>query len=38
MLYPTENGPVAATVLWPPEYSGEDTDGFPLLVGTRHRG
>ncbi|MEO5834944.1 MAG: regulatory iron-sulfur-containing complex subunit RicT [Nakamurella sp.] len=33
VLYPTENGAVAATVLWPPEYSAEDTDGFPLLSG-----
>jgi cell fate regulator YaaT (PSP1 superfamily) len=33
VLYPTEHEPVAATVLWPPEYTAEDTDGFPTLVG-----
>ncbi len=33
VLYPTEHGPVSATVLWPPEYSAEDTEGFPLLAG-----
>ncbi|AZI57166.1 hypothetical protein EH165_02315 [Nakamurella antarctica] len=33
VLYPTEQGPVAATVLWAPEYSSEDTDGFPVLQG-----
>lgn len=33
VLYPTDNGHVTATVLWPPEYSAEDTDGFPLLAG-----
>lgn len=33
VLYPTEQGPVAATVLWAPEYSSEETDGFPKLLG-----
>jgi cell fate regulator YaaT (PSP1 superfamily) len=33
VLYPTEHGPVTVTVLWPPEYTAEDTEGFPALVG-----
>ena len=33
VLYPTANGYVTATVLWPPEYSSEDTEGFPRLGG-----
>ncbi len=33
VLYPTEQGTVTATVLWPPEYSAEETDGFPTLAG-----
>ncbi len=33
VLYPTERGPVTATIVWAAEYSGEDTDGFPVLVG-----
>ena len=33
VLLPTEQGPVTAIVVWAAEYSGEDTEGFPLLVG-----
>ena len=33
VLLPTEQGSVAARVVWAAEYSGEDTDGFPVLVG-----
>ncbi len=33
VLLPTEHGPVTATVVWASEYSGEDTDGFPVVVG-----
>lgn len=33
VLYPTANGHITATVLWPPEYTSEDTDGFPVLAG-----
>lgn len=33
VLYPTEHGAVVATVLWPSEYTAEDTDGFPTLQG-----
>lgn len=33
VLLPTEQGPVSAQVMWAPEFSGEDTDGFPVLLG-----
>lgn len=33
VLMPTDQGPVAAQVVWAAEWSGEDTDGFPKLVG-----
>jgi cell fate regulator YaaT (PSP1 superfamily) len=33
VLLPTEQGPVAARVVWAAEYSAEDTEGFPVLVG-----
>jgi cell fate regulator YaaT (PSP1 superfamily) len=33
VLYPTDQGPVVATVLWPPEFSPEETQGFPVLAG-----
>ncbi|RIJ78741.1 hypothetical protein D1871_02040 [Nakamurella silvestris] len=33
VLYPTEQGPIAATVIWAAEYSSEETEGFPVLQG-----
>ena len=33
VLLPTEHGPVAARVVWAAEYSAEDTEGFPVLLG-----
>ncbi len=33
VMLPTEQGPVAARVVWSAEYSAEDTEGFPTLVG-----
>ena len=33
VMVPTAQGPVAATVMWASEYSGEDTEGFPRLAG-----
>lgn len=33
VLLPTDRGPVAATVVWAAEWSGEDTEGFPVLLG-----
>ena len=33
VLLPTDHGPVAARVVWAAEYSAEDTDGFPVLLG-----
>src|SRR6476469_8468390 len=33
VMLPTEQGGVAARVVWAAEYSAEDTDGFPVLVG-----
>jgi cell fate regulator YaaT (PSP1 superfamily) len=33
VLLPTTRGPVTATVVWASEYSSEDTEGFPVLVG-----
>lgn len=33
VMLPTEQGAVAARVVWAAEYSSEDTDGFPKLVG-----
>ena len=33
VLLPTDRGPVVATVVWAAEYSAEDTDGFPVLLG-----
>src|SRR3954453_11121125 len=33
VLLPTEQGPVVAIVVWAAEYTAEDTDGFPVLVG-----
>jgi cell fate regulator YaaT (PSP1 superfamily) len=33
VLVPTEHGPVVGTVVWAAEYVGEETDGFPVLVG-----
>jgi len=33
VLLPTEQGPVTARVVWAAEYSAEDTEGFPVLVG-----
>lgn len=33
VLLPTDHGPVAARVVWAAEYSVEDTDGFPTLLG-----
>ena len=33
VLLPTDHGPVAARVVWAAEYSSEDTDGFPMLLG-----
>jgi len=33
VLLPTDHGPVAARVVWAAEYSPEETDGFPLLLG-----
>src|SRR6478609_3915554 len=33
VLLPTEHGSVAARVVWAAEYSAEDTDGFPMLLG-----
>ena len=33
VLLPTGRGPVVATVVWASEYSDEDTEGFPVLLG-----
>lgn len=33
VLVPTEQGPIAAQVMWAAEYSAEDTSGFPVLIG-----
>ncbi|MEO6886222.1 MAG: regulatory iron-sulfur-containing complex subunit RicT [Jatrophihabitantaceae bacterium] len=33
VLLATDNGPVAARVVWAAEYCSEDTVGFPLVVG-----
>ena len=33
VMLPTEQGAVAARVVWAAEYSTEDTEGFPVLVG-----
>lgn len=33
VLLPTDHGPVAARVVWAAEYSPEETDGFPVLLG-----
>lgn len=33
VLLPTARGPVTATVVWAAEYSGEDTEGFPKVLG-----
>jgi cell fate regulator YaaT (PSP1 superfamily) len=33
VLLPTEQGPVSAQVMWAAEYAGEDTDGFPRVIG-----
>lgn len=33
VLLPTDHGSVAARVVWASEYSAEDTDGFPVLIG-----
>ena len=33
VLLPTDHGPVAARVVWAAEYSQEETQGFPLLLG-----
>ncbi len=33
VLLPTDHGPVVAQVVWAAEYSSEDTDGFPTLLG-----
>lgn len=33
VLVPTEQGPVAAQVMWAAEYVSDDTEGFPRLVG-----
>ncbi|WP_029137204.1 PSP1 domain-containing protein [Nakamurella lactea] len=33
VLLPTDHGAVAAQVMWAAEYSAEDTDGFPRLLG-----
>ena len=38
VLLPTEHGAVAARVVWAAEYSPEDTEGFPVLVGMAGRG
>lgn len=33
VMLPTDQGAVAARVVWAAEYSTEDTEGFPVLVG-----
>jgi cell fate regulator YaaT (PSP1 superfamily) len=33
VLLPTEQGAVSARVVWAAEYSAEDTEGFPVLLG-----
>ncbi len=33
VLLPTDHGPVAARVVWAAEYSPEETDAFPVLLG-----
>ncbi len=33
VLLPTDHGPVTARVVWAAEYSPEETDGFPELLG-----
>ena len=33
VLVPTEHGPVVATIVWAAEYVGDDSTGFPVLVG-----
>ncbi|GGM05267.1 hypothetical protein GCM10011594_26840 [Nakamurella endophytica] len=33
VLVPTDRGPVTAQVVWAAEYSSEDTEGFPRLLG-----
>jgi len=33
VLLPTEQGSVAARVVWAAEYSPEETEGFPVLIG-----
>jgi cell fate regulator YaaT (PSP1 superfamily) len=33
VLYPTEDGPVVAQVIWAPQYSGDDVGGLPVLAG-----
>ena len=38
VLLPTEQGSVAARVVWAAEYSPEETEGFPVLIGHGQRG
>jgi len=33
VLYPTQDGPVVAQIVWAPQYSGEDIGGLPVLEG-----
>jgi cell fate regulator YaaT (PSP1 superfamily) len=33
VLYPTEQGPEVAEVMWPPQWVSEDIGGLPVLVG-----
>jgi cell fate regulator YaaT (PSP1 superfamily) len=33
VLYPTEDGPEVAQVVWAPQWVNEDVDGLPVLVG-----
>lgn len=33
VLLPTDRGPVVATVVWAAEYTSEDSEGFPRLLG-----
>ena len=37
VLLPTEHGSVAARVVWAAEYSPEETEGFPVLIGHGRR-
>ena len=33
VLYPTEQGPEVAEVMWPPQWVSEDVGGLPVLIG-----